>query len=83
MKTALITGATSGFGHAIALRLAKLGYNLIITGRRVERLEELIKQLQSNHSIKVHSLCFDVRDNEACTKAIQSLPVEFNQAAFR
>lgn len=74
MKTALITGATSGFGHAIALRLAGLGYNLVITGRRADRLGKLAKQLQADYSIEVTPLCFDVRDNEACTKAIQSLP---------
>lgn len=74
MKTALITGATSGFGRAIALRLAGLGYNLIITGRRAERLEELTKKLQTDYSIEVLALCFDVRNNEDCTKAILSLP---------
>lgn len=74
MKTALITGATSGFGHAIALRLAGLGYNLVITGRRADRLDKLTKQLQADYSIEVTPLCFDVRDNEACAKAIQSLP---------
>lgn len=79
MKTALITGATSGFGHAIALRLAGLGYNLIITGRRAERLEEVTKQLQSDYSIKVISLCFDIRDNSACTEAINSLPPAFKK----
>ncbi|ADQ79140.1 short-chain dehydrogenase/reductase SDR [Paludibacter propionicigenes WB4] len=79
MKTALITGATSGFGHAIALRLAGLGYNLIVTGRRAERLEELTKQLQSDYSVKVISLCFDVRDNSACTEAINSLPPAFQK----
>jgi len=79
MKTALITGATSGFGHAIALRLAGLGYNLVVTGRRAERLEELTKQLQSGYSIKVISLCFDVRDNAACTLAFESLPPEFRK----
>lgn len=77
MKTALITGATSGFGHSIAFRLAGLGYNLIITGRRAERLAELTKQLQSDYSIEVFPLCFDVRDNDACTKAIQSIPSSF------
>ncbi len=76
---ALITGATSGFGHAIALRLAKLGYKLIITGRRSERLEKLTKELQANFSIEVLPLCFDVRDNEACTKAILSLPANFKK----
>lgn len=79
MKTALITGATSGFGRSIALRLAGLGYNLIITGRRTERLEALTKELLANASIKVLPLCFDVRSNDACTKAIQSLPADFKQ----
>jgi len=74
MKTAIITGATSGFGRAIAFRLAGLGYHLVITGRRSERLEELSEQLRTRYSIEVQQLCFDVRDNEACTKAIQSLP---------
>lgn len=76
---ALITGATSGFGRAIALRLAKLGYNLIITGRREERLEELTKQLRADFSIDVLPLCFDVRDNDACTKAIHSIPENFKK----
>jgi NADP-dependent 3-hydroxy acid dehydrogenase YdfG len=71
---ALITGVTSGFGRAIAFRLARLNYNLIITGRRVERLEELTKQLRSEFPIEVMPLCFDVRDNAACTKAIESIP---------
>ncbi len=79
MKTALVTGATSGFGRSIALRLARLGYNLIITGRRVERLEILTKELQDNNSIKVLPLCFDIRSNDTCTKAIQSLPADFKQ----
>jgi len=77
MKTALITGATSGFGRAIAFRLAGLGYQLIVTGRRTERLDELSKQLRTDYSIEVMPLCFDVRNNDACTKAIQSLPDTF------
>jgi 3-hydroxy acid dehydrogenase / malonic semialdehyde reductase len=71
---ALITGVTSGFGRAIALRLAGLGYNLIITGRREDRLNELTKQIQSDFSVEVLPLCFDVRDNSACIKAIASIP---------
>jgi 3-hydroxy acid dehydrogenase / malonic semialdehyde reductase len=71
---ALITGVTSGFGRAIAFRLAQLNYNLIITGRRAERLEELATQLRSEFSVEVLPLCFDVRDNAACTKAIGSIP---------
>lgn len=77
MKTALITGATSGFGRAIALRLAGLGYHIIVTGRRNERLEELKDLLINEFAVEVHSLCFDVRNNEECTKAIQSLPENF------
>ena len=77
MKTAFITGATSGFGRAIAFRFAGLGYNLIVTGRREERLNDLIKQLNAKFKIEILPLCFDIRDNEACTKAFQSLPEYF------
>lgn len=77
MKTALITGVTSGFGRAIAWRLAQLKYNLIITGRRAERLEELTQQIRSEYQVDVLPLCFDVRDNAACTKAIDSIPGNF------
>ena len=77
MKTAFITGATSGFGRAIAFRFAGLGYNLIVTGRREERLKELISQLLSDFKIEVLPLCFDVRDNKACTIAFHSLPEYF------
>jgi len=74
MKTAFITGATSGFGRAIAYRFAGLGYNLIVTGRREERLNELIDQLHSKFKIEILPLCFDIRDNKACKNAFQSLP---------
>ncbi|MDR2824283.1 MAG: SDR family NAD(P)-dependent oxidoreductase [Prevotellaceae bacterium] len=76
MKTALVTGATAGFGRAIALRLGKLNYRVIITGRREERLEEVAATLQ-NIDAEVIALNFDVRDFEASRKAIESLPEKF------
>ena len=60
-KTIMITGATSGFGRATAVLFAKNGYNIIITGRRKEKLEELEKELFTYGKIKVLSLNFDVR----------------------
>lgn len=64
-KTAIITGATSGIGRATAIRLAKLGINLIITGRRAERLHEFQKELCTMcPQIRVKTLCFDIRDRE-------------------
>ncbi|RWU02226.1 SDR family oxidoreductase [Pseudodesulfovibrio sp. S3] len=73
-KTVLITGATAGFGKAMAQRYANEGWNLILTGRRAERLEELKTGLAP---AKVHTLCFDVRDRQACQQAVDSLPAEF------
>jgi NADP-dependent 3-hydroxy acid dehydrogenase YdfG len=77
MKTAFITGTTSGFGKSFAHRLAKLNYNLVITGRREERLNELAVTLQKEYKVEVFPLCFDVRDNEACKSAIATLPEKF------
>jgi len=70
---ALITGATSGFGKAIAEKFASEGYNLIITGRRQERLQQLSEELRNNFGIEVKSLCFDVRNNDEVVKQLNSL----------
>lgn len=75
MKTALITGATSGIGLATAQKLAKEGFSLIICGRNNVKLYELESELGQKTSVT--SLCFDVRHFEATQKAIQSLPKEF------
>lgn len=71
-KTVLITGTTSGIGEACARIFAKNGFNLIITGRRKDRLEKLEKEL--NSLAKVFCLCFDVRKFDDVEKAISSLP---------
>lgn len=74
-KIALITGATSGIGLATARIFAKNGIDLIICGRREERLEEVKKELEG--LVKVTTLRFDVRDREAVETAIASLPEEW------
>ena len=76
-KTALITGATSGIGRAVADIFAENKYNLIVTGRRSERLQELKAALEQQHGISVLALCFDVRDNDEVVRNIASLPVEW------
>jgi len=73
-RTILITGATSGFGKAIAEKFASGGDHVIITGRRKERLQELEKELIRTYKVKVLSLTFDVRDKEACFQAFKKLP---------
>lgn len=76
-KTALITGATSGIGEACARKFAEGGYNVIITGRRSERLEALKAELEETGA-KVKTLTFDVRDAGAAGKAIGSLGEEWS-----
>lgn len=69
----LITGATAGFGSATAIKFARNGYNVIITGRRKERLAELEKELAS-FNVNVLSLNFDVRNKSEVDSAIINLP---------
>lgn len=74
-QTALITGATSGIGKATAQLFAKNNINLIICGRRIEKLQQLQQEL--SQFTKVHILQFDVRYNKEVQKAINSLPNDF------
>ncbi len=75
-KIALITGATSGIGKGCARKFAEGGYNVIITARREELLEELKAELEKTGA-KVLALTFDVRDRKAATDAVNSLPAEW------
>ena len=75
-KVMLITGATAGIGLATARLLAKHGQNLILTGRRAERLDALKAELEEAHQIKVHTIVFDVRDAKACQEHYEAIPDE-------
>ena len=74
-KTALITGATSGIGEATAYKFAKHNINLVLCGRRIERLNTIQKALE--RLTNVHVLNFDIRDKEKTFQAIKSLPNVF------
>lgn len=76
-KLALITGVTSGIGHATAVAFAREGFRLILTGRRQERLEEIQQSLEAEFQAKVLTLCFDVRDYQAVSDAIAGLDAEW------
>jgi hypothetical protein len=75
-KIVLITGATAGFGWATAKKFAASGYNLVITGRRKEKLEALAEDLLQ-YNINVLPLCFDVRKKPEVDKAINGLTGEW------
>ncbi len=73
---ALITGASSGIGMATAKAFAAAGFNLIICGRRTEKLARLQQELST--TVNVHTLIFDVRNSSEVLTAIDGLPVEWN-----
>ena len=77
MKTALITGASAGFGKAIATSFARKGYRLIITGRRKNRLEDLKPELTKIGASAVHILSFDIQSKTEVFEAIESLSEEW------
>ena len=74
---ALITGATSGFGKAISERFAAERWNLILTGRRKDRLDALEQQLRDEFGIAVITLNFDVRSLDECTSHLEQLSPEW------
>ncbi|MGB4293283.1 MAG: SDR family oxidoreductase [Bacteroidales bacterium] len=76
-KIIMITGATAGFGRATAKKFAENGYNVIITGRRTERLDEVKKELGKNKGIKVLPLNFDVRKRYEVEDIINEMPDEW------
>lgn len=76
-KTAFITGATSGIGKSTAIHFALNGINLILCGRRQDRLDALKKEL--GKEVLVHTLNFDIRNRESVQEAVNSLPKEFSQ----
>ena len=74
-----ITGATSGFGKATAEKFAANGYDLILNGRREDRLEELCRTLEKKYNIASYTLPFDVRDEKAVFSSINGLPDEWKK----
>jgi serine 3-dehydrogenase len=73
-RTALITGATSGFGRAAVERFAAAGWRVVACGRRAERLQALVDALGAD---KVHPAAFDIRDALAMNAALAALPAGF------
>jgi serine 3-dehydrogenase len=76
MKTAFVTGATSGIGEATVRLLVASGWRCIATGRRAERLDALVADLGAD---KVHPAVFDVRDKSALDAALAALPDGFSE----
>jgi len=76
-KIVLITGATSGIGEATALLLSRHNFDLILTGRRAEKLKKLKQKIESESDTRVLTLNFDIRNRQETTTAIEDLPEEW------
>jgi serine 3-dehydrogenase (NADP+) len=73
-KTAMITGATSGFGASAARKFTQAGWRVIATGRRADRLKTLVDELGKD---KVFATAFDMRKPDAIEAAVKGLPAAF------
>lgn len=76
-KIAFITGATAGFGKACAYKFAENGYDLIINGRRTDRLQELADEIEQKYNVAVLQLPFDVRIEKDVFHSISQIPEEW------
>jgi NADP-dependent 3-hydroxy acid dehydrogenase YdfG len=76
-KIILITGASSGFGKAIAEKFAAGGWNLILTARRQEKLATVATDLEKQFGIKTLPLIFDIQDKKAVFEKLSNLPTEW------
>ncbi len=81
-KIVLITGATSGIGKACAQKFAAAKHDVIITGRRKERLANLKTDLENEYGISILPLCFDVQDKSAVFAALTTLPAEWQNISI-
>ena len=78
-KIALITGATAGIGEATAELFAREGYNLILTGRRTDRLDKLAARLNKKYNVEVAVSSFDVRNREEVVENLEGLPAKWKK----
>jgi NADP-dependent 3-hydroxy acid dehydrogenase YdfG len=78
-KKVFITGATAGFGEACARKFSAEQYDVIITGRRAERLLKLKEELEQAHGVNVLPLSFDVQDRKQVFNTIGQMPEEWQQ----
>ena len=81
-KIVFITGATSGFGEACALQFAEAGYDIIINGRREDRLQQLKKGLEEKFSVRVLPLPFDVSNRQAVFNAVDNIATDWRNISI-
>lgn len=76
-KIVFITGATAGFGEACAYQFASHGYDLILNGRRTDRLQTLADDLEKKYNVAVLQLPFDIRNEKEVFDSINHIPVDW------
>ena len=79
IKTALITGATSGIGEACAHLFAQQGYRLVLVARRENKLNEIARHFADKYAVEIKTLIADVRDKVAVTEVLEGLPEDWKK----